>query len=46
MVPGKRNNFDFLNITHLNQLELKNDDLEAFLDKWEEIICLWVAVDD
>ena len=30
--------FDFLNITHLNQLELKNDDIEAFLDKWEEIL--------
>ena len=30
--------FDFLNITHLNQHELKNDDIEAFLDKWEEIL--------
>ena len=30
--------YDFLNITRLNQLELKNDDIEAFLDKWEEIL--------
>ncbi len=29
---------DFLNITHLNQIELKNYDIEAFLDKWEEIL--------
>ncbi len=30
--------YDFLNITHLNQLELNNGDIEAFLDKWEEIL--------
>ncbi len=29
---------DFLTLSHLNGVELKNDDIEAFLDKWDEIL--------